>query len=360
MKRASSLTIFMVMIMLLCGSIPAGVQAAGEQPIKLFVNGQQIATDVDPIIIDNRTMVPLRVIADNLDRYVLWDGDNRRVIISRDAYGSNTLPSRAWDNSGSISIIVDGNEIESEVPPFIREGRTMVPIRVIAEGLGMLVSWDTSLRSVCIDEPPAVEPEEMIPVTPQETMETVNNMVDPNTTIMGNAQASAVEMKGLLLKKNPEASPEIVDLYLEIGEQYGVRGDIAFCQAAKETAWWRFTGQAQAFQNNFCGLGVTGIVATGNEDLRGADPAKVSYQPGVYGPVFDTPATGVEAHIQHLYAYAVKDPLPAGKTLVDPRFVCPARGCAPCWVDLTGRWAGDKTYGLSILNDYYAGLFTDL
>lgn len=254
----------------------------------------------------------------------------------------------------------------------------MVPVRVIAEGLGMLVSWDPEGRCVFIDEPAPSQPEQPSPtvISPPETMNvSIDSMVDNNITIMGTAQASATQMKALLLAKNPEASPEIVDLYLEIGEQYGLRGDIAFCQAAKETRWWQFGGLVQLFQNNYCGLGATGVPADGTESLLGADPARVSYQPGVHGAVFATLADGVEAHIQHLYAYACRKPLPTGKVLVDPRFTRPTRGCAVYWSDLGGKWAvpgydpsyasfeeayaAGKTYGQSILYDYYAQLFTN-
>ena len=98
--------------------------------------------------------------------------------------------------------------------------------------------------------------------------------------------------------------------------------------------------------------------ATGMEDLRGADPDLVRFENGVHGAIFATPAAGVEAHIQHLYAYACKDPLPAGKTLVDPRFCTGHPRYRPQWTDLNGRWAVPGAgYGESILLDYYYKAF---
>jgi hypothetical protein len=41
-----------------------------------------------------------------------------------------------------IKIILNGKELKTDVPPEIKDGRTMVPIRAIAEGLGMEVAWD--------------------------------------------------------------------------------------------------------------------------------------------------------------------------------------------------------------------------
>lgn len=83
------------------------------------------------------------------------------------------------------------------------------------------------------------------------------------------------------------------------------------------------------------------------------------YQEGQHGAYFSTPADGVEAHIQHLYAYASKQPLPAGKDIVDPRFTLVGRGIASTWSDLDGRWAVPGIgYGQSILNDYYKKAIT--
>lgn len=399
MKRCSALAITIILV-LTC-IYPSQVVAAASDPIRIIINGREIACDVSPIIVNNRTMVPLGVISDYLGRYVRWDKDNRRAIIAASAEQANTpLPSRGG-STATISIVIDGKEIKSEVEPFIKNGRTMVPLKVITNELGMDATWDGYSRAVNInakstpaEEPitnnPAVvvNPQPANPVSwvPDKPAVVVNpqpanpappvqnNMIDPETTIMGESRFSADALKALLKQKNPAAPPELADLYLEIGRQYGIRGDIAFSQAAKETRWWLFGGLVEPWQNNYCGLCATGTAATGTEDLLGADPARVSYQKGIHGAVFDSPASGVEAHIQHLYSYAVNGPLPAGKTLLDPRFVKPARGCAARWIDLGGKWAvpgydktlypsfdaafqAGKTYGHSILNDYYAQLF---
>ncbi|HRX95231.1 MAG TPA: hypothetical protein P5158_13975, partial [Chitinophagaceae bacterium] len=63
---------------------------------------------------------------------------------------------------------------------------------------------------------------------------------------------------------------------------------------------------------------------------------------------------GVEAHIQHLFAYANRENLPAGKNLLDPRYALVKRGLAPTWLELNARWAvPGTTYGQSILADYW-------
>jgi hypothetical protein len=245
----------------------------------------------------------------------------------------------------SVKVILNGKPlIYSDTPPMIVNDRTMVPLRAVSEGLGMEVEWDEVNRQVIIK-------------SNNDAQEVVNvgssDIIERNVTIRGQAVATSAELRRLLQQNNPQA-PDLVDLYLQIGQAYGIRGDIAFCQAAKETGWWRFGGLVKPEQNNYCGLGATGSPATGLESLNGADPNQVTYQAGVHGAIFKTPAAGVEAHIQHLYAYNTKNALPSGKKLIDPRFTLVNRGCATYWQDLDGKWAvPGNGYGQSILTNYY-------
>lgn len=253
-------------------------------------------------------------------------------------------PQKADADQG-IKIFLNGRELQSDVQPLIINDRTMVPIRVIAEGIGMQVEWDNQNRRVVINGNA---------IDAGSINENITVDVDPNVTIMGSSLVSSEALKTVLRNNNPDVPENIVDLYLQIGRQYGIRGDIAFCQAAKETGWWKFGGLVKPYQNNYCGLSATGAPATGEEDLRGADSSRVMFEQGVHGAIFDSPATGVEAHIQHLYAYVTVKSLPSGKILLDPRFKLVTRGIASTWSDLDGRWAvPGNGYGQSIINNYY-------
>ncbi|HLN62840.1 MAG TPA: N-acetylmuramoyl-L-alanine amidase, partial [Symbiobacteriaceae bacterium] len=138
------------------------------------------------------------------------------------------------------------------------------------------------------------------------------------TAIMGRATARTDQMESVTRRQNPNA-PELAGLYLTLGAQLGVRGDLAYAQALLETDFFRYGGLVQPEQNNYAGLGATG--------------------PGQPGHTFATPEEGVLAHLQHLYAYASTAPLPAGMRLVDPRFDQVERGIAPAVGGLNGRWA---------------------
>lgn len=163
------------------------------------------------------------------------------------------------------------------------------------------------------------------------------------TPILGEAVATLLQARAWLRAKNPDWVM-MADLYYAIAPRYGVRPDVALAQACKETGFFRFGGLVQAEQNNFCGLGATGADNPGHS--------------------FPDRATGVEAHVQHLYAYATTEPLPAGITLVDPRFSLVKRGSAP-YVEWLGAsenptgvgWAHPGVgYGASIVRDYLGPL----
>ena len=156
------------------------------------------------------------------------------------------------------------------------------------------------------------------------------------TKIIGTIPSSSTEDRLYYFIKQNNASfdREIAKQFLAVGKVYGVRGDIAICQSIIETGWFRFNDGTAVTpdQHNYCGLGVTST--------------------GMKGNSFSTIKEGVTAQIQHLYAYACTADLPAGETLVDPRFKYVTRGCATTWESLGGKWASASTYGTKILQVY--------
>ena len=162
--------------------------------------------------------------------------------------------------------------------------------------------------------------------------------------IMGGPVATQEQCVRYLLRNNPapklNVSPEeLVAYYYEEGTRTGIRPDIAFAQALKETGYFRYGGTVVPAQNNYCGLGTTSAT--------------------VQGAYFATPRLGVKAHIQHLLAYvSLEKPK---DNIVDPRYdlVRKSYGSRTLaeWKDLNGRWAVPGVgYGQSILEDYYKGI----
>lgn len=111
--------------------------------VRVMLNGETLKFDQDAVIMNDRTMVPLRVISENMGAEVSWDGDTKRVYIK--SRGSEIIAE--IDNK---ILQKDGQEIELEAPPVILNDRTMVPVRAIGEGIGALIEWDGDCNTVII------------------------------------------------------------------------------------------------------------------------------------------------------------------------------------------------------------------
>jgi glucan-binding YG repeat protein len=146
-------------------------------------------------------------------------------------------------------------------------------------------------------------------------------------SIMGTSQATVDQMVALYEKSGktyPSAAlskggastiRKFCQIILEEANAEGVRAEVVFAQAMKETGWLQFGGDVKVSQYNFAGLGATGG--------------------GVSGNSFKNVRTGIRAQVQHLKAYASTESLK--NTCVDVRFTYVTRACAP-YVE----WLGAK------------------
>lgn len=168
---------------------------------------------------------------------------------------------------------------------------------------------------------------------------TVNQMVN-----YYNAKASYPAYYG---NANVPDIRSFCQIYYDEATAEGVDPALAFTQAMKETGFLKFTGQVKIEQFNFAGMGVTDA--------------------GTNGDSYQNVREGIRAHVQHLKAYAVKNPTFANP-VVDKRysswFAANRSGTAPYieWLGISENpsgfgWAAEKGYGYSILNDYMNQLY---
>ena len=122
-------------------------------------------------------------------------------------------------------------------------------------------------------------------------------------------------------------------LYWRLAPQRGIRPELAYAQAAKETNFGRFTGVVDASFHNPCGLKRT--AGGGNYDPRAHRR-------------FRTWRQGVTAHLDHLALYAGARGYPRRRT-PDPRHFSFLHGRARTVQALGGKWAPSRTYGREIL-----------
>ena len=138
----------------------------------------------------------------------------------------------------------------------------------------------------------------------------------------------------IMKKGGASTLEEFCQIYYEEAEKEGIKAEVAFAQAMKETGWLQFKGDVKAEQYNFAGMGATGNHVTGEsfKDVR----------------------EGVRAQIQHLKAYGSTKNL--NQTCVDNRFKYVKRGCSIYveWLGIPNNpknkgWAAADGYGVDIV-----------
>lgn len=117
-----------------------------EKSLSVTLDGKTIGFDVQPFIDENgRTQVPLRFIAEQMGATVTWQPDGQQNTIQIDKGGTTIL-----SKIGDKIMTINGQAKTLGTSPFIKDGRTFVPVRFISEALGATVSWDGNTRTVTI------------------------------------------------------------------------------------------------------------------------------------------------------------------------------------------------------------------
>ncbi len=129
-------------------AIPTFVFANSD--IRLWVKGKIVNSDVAPYIAEDRTMVPIRVVSENLGKVVTWNNDDKKVTIKDEKGNEFSLVINEKFMEDISSNVY--RKIELDAPAVIKDDRTFVPIRAIAEAFGERVHWDNDKRVVVIGD----------------------------------------------------------------------------------------------------------------------------------------------------------------------------------------------------------------
>jgi len=107
------------------------------------VDGKATSVDAAPEIVASRTFVPIRFIAETFGSTVTWLPETRGITIT---LGTTTIGLQI----GNKTAVINGKVIALEAAPYIKNSRTMVPLRVISESFGGDVAWDPALQTITI------------------------------------------------------------------------------------------------------------------------------------------------------------------------------------------------------------------
>lgn len=123
--------------------LSAVAMPAAAADIKICVNGQALATDVPPTVLNNRVLLPLRACAEALDATVNYDAATGKI----DVYHGGDKVELALN---SRIAAINGAQSELDVEPQVMNSRTLIPLRFLGEALNAQVNWDAATASVNI------------------------------------------------------------------------------------------------------------------------------------------------------------------------------------------------------------------
>ena len=139
------LGVIVVFILLL--TISLSIVYAGENDIKVMLNGKYVDFDVEPQVINDRTMVPFRAIFEAMGASVEWNQELWQASGEKDG-------TRVSMVIGSNEVVINENGeeriIKIDQAPIIVDGRTLVPVRFVAEAFDKIVTWDEYEKTVII------------------------------------------------------------------------------------------------------------------------------------------------------------------------------------------------------------------
>ncbi|MDP2872346.1 MAG: N-acetylmuramoyl-L-alanine amidase family protein [Bacillota bacterium] len=110
------------------------------------MNGAQVFPDVPLLVNAGRMVVPIRIIAENLGATVEWDAARNAAVVD----GGGRLVDLPV---GSAVATVNGQQVALDAPSVLYSGRTMVPLRFVAEALGCDVAWNGDTRAASVTSP---------------------------------------------------------------------------------------------------------------------------------------------------------------------------------------------------------------
>lgn len=162
-------------------------------------------------------------------------------------------------------------------------------------------------------------------------------VIQSETSMFGGSTATLEQAKAWAARNGAgEEFCALADIYWSYGELTGIRPDILYAQACKETGFGKFGGSVLPEQNNYAGIKKYGATGDATEDHDS----------------FATPDDGVRAHFNHMSAYLGLEPIGEVHGRYNSVKKMPWAGSVKNLEELGGKWCPDLYYGFSILHNY--------
>ncbi len=120
----------------------SGFNTLAQTP-EVYIDGIKQSYDVNPIIRDGRTLVPMRAIFEVLGAEVAWNDKTQSVTA---VLGNDEIKLTI----GNAEAVLNGESVSLDAAPQLIDGRTLIPLRFVSEALGAKVSWDEKEEAAVI------------------------------------------------------------------------------------------------------------------------------------------------------------------------------------------------------------------
>lgn len=114
------------------------------------VNGQVYSMDVAPLIINDRTYLPIRYVAESLGSVINWDGSLQQVTV---ILNGTTVEMVINSNIAKVNGVNTPIADDPQVTPLLISDRVQVPVAFVAGSLGFDVAWDAALQEIILTYP---------------------------------------------------------------------------------------------------------------------------------------------------------------------------------------------------------------
>ncbi|MEF2968066.1 stalk domain-containing protein [Paenibacillus sp. M1] len=109
----------------------------------MTVDGKKQTLDAAPVLKDNTTYVPIKYVLDAFGGQATWNATAKKITVTR---GTTVLELTV----GKKQYLLNGSAKQSTVSPMIVNGRTLVPLRLVSEQLGILVNWEKNTKTITL------------------------------------------------------------------------------------------------------------------------------------------------------------------------------------------------------------------
>ena len=125
-------------------------EEAMKNRVLVLVNGNYLhavaGTGAEPFIENGRTLIPLRALADAFGFEVGWEPNEQKITLNKDSLS-------IMMHIGKPEMLVNGiTETLEDTVPMIKNNLTFLPVRQLAEILGVQVDWDSESRTAAFSQ----------------------------------------------------------------------------------------------------------------------------------------------------------------------------------------------------------------